>query len=101
MAGPVAWECVELDMPVVLVPDGEACKSLETLEKVWQQLFDLKCDRSSRLVGVGGGSCCDLTGFAAATFGATLRMCSRPRRGSSRGQYPTGEGDGASDLDEA
>ena len=47
---------------------GEEVKSLETVEFIYQKLLDLEADRSTFLVGVGGGVVCDLAGFAASTY---------------------------------
>ncbi|MBS0622069.1 MAG: 3-dehydroquinate synthase [Verrucomicrobia bacterium] len=55
-------------MKPLFVPEGEACKELEVLKTVWDHLFLEEMDRSSTLFALGGGSVCDLAGFAAATY---------------------------------
>ncbi len=56
-------ECI----PIVL-PDGEAYKSWETLNKIFDQLLSHRCERKTPLIALGGGVVGDLTGFAAATY---------------------------------
>ena len=53
---------------VVLIPDGEAHKSWETLNDLLTRLLELKADRSTPLVALGGGVVGDLAGFAAAVY---------------------------------
>ncbi len=48
-----------------VVPAGEGAKTLAELERLWAAL---RLDREGTLVALGGGSACDLTGFAAATY---------------------------------
>ncbi|MEP7207501.1 MAG: 3-dehydroquinate synthase, partial [Casimicrobiaceae bacterium] len=52
----------------ILIPDGETHKSLATLEDVLTRLLELKVDRSTWLVALGGGVVGDLAGFAAAVY---------------------------------
>jgi 3-dehydroquinate synthase len=47
---------------------GEARKRLRTVETVCAALADAKADRTTTLVGVGGGVAGDLFGFVAATY---------------------------------
>jgi 3-dehydroquinate synthase len=51
---------------VVLVPDGEAHKSWPTLEDIMTRLLELRVDRATTLIALGGGVVGDLAGFAAA-----------------------------------
>ena len=53
---------------VILVPDGEAHKSWATLNDVLTRLLELRAERNSLLVALGGGVIGDLTGFAAAIY---------------------------------
>ncbi len=52
----------------IVVPEGEVSKSVNQLEFIWNQLLDLKADRKSTVVALGGGVVGDLAGFAAASF---------------------------------
>ena len=53
---------------VVLIPDGEQHKNWDTLNDVLTRLLELKVDRTTPIVALGGGVVGDLAGFAAAIF---------------------------------
>ncbi len=53
---------------IVLVPSGEAAKSLACAESVYGRLLELKAGRDWTVLGVGGGSVSDLAGFVASTW---------------------------------
>jgi len=59
-----------LDVAVVpiVVPDGEAQKSWETLNRIFDELLSHRSERRTTLVALGGGVIGDLTGFAAAVY---------------------------------
>ncbi len=50
------------------ISDGEAGKSADTLNKVWNWLGAAGFTRSDLIVGLGGGAVTDFAGFAAATW---------------------------------
>ena len=52
----------------IILPDGEAYKSSETLNLIYDALLKHRCERSTTLIALGGGVIGDLTGFAAATY---------------------------------
>jgi 3-dehydroquinate synthase len=56
------------DAPVVLVPDGERHKHLQSVSRIYDALVKQQIDRGAALVGLGGGVLGDVTGFAAATY---------------------------------
>jgi 3-dehydroquinate synthase len=56
------------DASLIVVPDGEEFKNLQTLQTVFDALIEGGFDRYSGLIALGGGVIGDLTGFAAATF---------------------------------
>lgn len=60
--------------PVVLIPSGEKHKNLQTVERIHRDLAGLETDRTSRLVGVGGGVATDVAGFAASTYMRGIRF---------------------------
>jgi 3-dehydroquinate synthase len=64
---------------VIEIGTGEKVKDLETVRFIYERLVELEVDRSSFLLGLGGGIVCDLTGFAASTY----------MRGISFGLVPT------------
>jgi 3-dehydroquinate synthase len=53
---------------IIRLPDGEAHKTLATLETVYDRLLELQADRRTAVVALGGGVVGDLAGFAAATY---------------------------------
>jgi 3-dehydroquinate synthase len=55
-------------LATISLPDGEAHKTLATLETVYERLLALKADRQTAVVALGGGVVGDLAGFAAATY---------------------------------
>ena len=56
----------------LVIPAGEAYKTLETVASLWRGLLEAGLDRKSTVVALGGGVVGDLAGFAAATF---MRGC--------------------------
>lgn len=63
---------------LLTVPAGEASKSVAQAAELWNQLVDLRTDRKSLVVAVGGGVIGDLAGFVAATFGRGLSFIQVP-----------------------
>jgi 3-dehydroquinate synthase len=53
---------------VIVVPDGEAHKDWAALYEIHTRLLELKAERSTMLIALGGGVIGDLAGFAAATY---------------------------------
>ncbi len=58
----------EYQVSTLEVPDGEACKSTETLLRVWEDLQGRGFDRKDTVVALGGGAVSDLSGFVASTY---------------------------------
>jgi 3-dehydroquinate synthase len=52
----------------VILPDGEATKQWESLNRIHDTLLAERCDRTTTVVALGGGVIGDLAGFAAATY---------------------------------
>lgn len=65
-AGFIADQCQ--DSVIITVPQGEASKSMKTLESVLHRMLDFGMDRGDLVVAVGGGVVGDLAGFAAAVY---------------------------------
>jgi len=59
-------KCTELISFVF--PEGEASKTLSTVEQLYERLILSRFDRSDLLIALGGGVVGDLTGYAAATY---------------------------------
>ena len=53
---------------VIEVPEGEPAKTLAVAEHCWDRLLAAGLDRSSTVLGLGGGAVGDLAGFVAATY---------------------------------
>ena len=58
-----SFECRTMEIPA-----GEDCKNMDQLARIWEQMLAFGLGRSDVLISFGGGSICDVGGFAAATF---------------------------------
>jgi 3-dehydroquinate synthase len=58
----------ECEIHKYVIQAGEKSKNLDTIKDIYKFLIDLKLDRDSTLVALGGGVVGDITGLAAATF---------------------------------
>jgi len=54
--------------PVIQIGAGEEIKNLDTVQVIYSRLITLHADRSTFILGIGGGVVCDITGFVASTF---------------------------------
>ena len=61
-------EKVGVGVTPIILPDGEAHKTWESLNLIYDALLAARCDRSTTVVALGGGVIGDLAGFAAATY---------------------------------
>lgn len=52
----------------VVIGEGEESKTLQTVERVYRELMALGADRSTFILGIGGGIVTDVAGFVAATY---------------------------------
>lgn len=57
-----------LQCDVVILPDGEQYKTLQTLNQIFDTLLQQKHHRNTTLFALGGGVIGDMTGFAAACY---------------------------------
>ncbi|MBU2097577.1 MAG: 3-dehydroquinate synthase [Gammaproteobacteria bacterium] len=53
---------------VVVLPDGEHSKTLDTMNLIFNKLLADRHERSTTLIALGGGVTGDITGFAAAVY---------------------------------
>jgi 3-dehydroquinate synthase len=53
---------------VITIGTGEEIKTLDTVQEIYAQLLSFQADRTSFIVGMGGGIVCDIAGFVASTF---------------------------------
>lgn len=56
----------------IIIGTGESNKTLESVSKIFDSLLTMGADRSSLIIGLGGGIVTDITGFAASTY---MRGC--------------------------
>ncbi len=56
------------ECPVIEIGTGEGIKTLDTARDIYAALVDLGAQRSSFILGIGGGIVCDITGFVASTY---------------------------------
>jgi len=59
---------------LIEIGSGERVKNLDTVRDIYSMLTEMEVDRSSFLVGIGGGIVCDITGFVATTYLRGLRF---------------------------
>ena len=60
--------------PVITIGTGEGIKSSDTVDYIFEQLIALEADRSTFIVGIGGGIVCDIAGFVASTYMRGVRF---------------------------
>ncbi len=61
-------ETLQVDCIDIAIPDGEAFKNWETLNRIFDALLAHRCERSTPILALGGGVVGDIAGFAAATY---------------------------------
>ncbi len=62
------------DFPLITIGTGEKNKTLKTLDHIFEQLLKYEADRSTFIIGIGGGIVCDVAGFAASVYMRGLRF---------------------------
>lgn len=72
----LAAQGARVDLEVV--PAGEQAKSVTNAERLWNRLVQLRADRKSVVVAVGGGVVGDLAGFIAASYARGLAFLQVP-----------------------
>lgn len=68
----------DVDVLVIVVPDGEHAKNPQILTSCWEQLGAANLTRSDAIIGLGGGATTDLAGFVASTWLRGIRYISVP-----------------------
>lgn len=63
-----ALEEAKISFRFLIVPAGEATKSLTSFAELMEKLLELKPDRKTTLIALGGGVVGDITGFAASVL---------------------------------
>jgi len=59
---------------IILIGRGEQIKNLSTVSYIYEKFVEYEVDRSTFVLGVGGGLVCDIAGFAASTYLRGLRF---------------------------
>lgn len=62
----------------VYVDAGDECKNLETVSYIVSELLKMGADRNCLLLGIGGGTVTDITGFVAAIYKRGVRYALIP-----------------------
>jgi 3-dehydroquinate synthase len=60
--------------PVITIDTGEKIKTFDTVSYIYDQLIEIEADRSTFIVGIGGGIVCDVAGFVASTYMRGVRF---------------------------
>ncbi len=55
-------------VPIIDIGLTEKTKTLSTVDLIFDKLIEYEADRTSFIVGIGGGIVCDVAGFAASVF---------------------------------
>jgi 3-dehydroquinate synthase len=79
--GKIVIESVEaagITVTTVLVPDGEAAKTLAVAERCWNACVEAGLDRTSTVLALGGGAVGDLAGFVAGTYMRGINLVHLP-----------------------
>lgn len=63
---------------VCIVPDGEAHKTMRTIEQILECAFAHKLDRKSLMIALGGGVISDMVGFASGIYERGIEYISIP-----------------------
>jgi 3-dehydroquinate synthase len=71
-------ESIGQKVKLIVLPDGEAFKTWEVLQKIFDGLLENSADRKTTLVALGGGVVGDMTGFAAACYMRGIKFIQVP-----------------------
>lgn len=74
----LAQLAVDIPIEIIEIEPGESNKNSATCLQLWEVLTDLKADRKSVLLNLGGGVLTDIGGFVAATFKRGIDFISIP-----------------------
>ena len=63
---------------IISIGTGEGIKNLDTVKTLYGKLVELSADRSTFVIGIGGGVVCDICGFVASTYMRGMRFAYVP-----------------------
>lgn len=66
------------DAALLIMPDGEQHKTVETVTGLYSQMVQIGLDRGATVLALGGGVVGDTAGFAAATYMRGVRLVQAP-----------------------
>lgn len=69
---------VRIEAELAVLPSGEGQKSLQVASELYDRLVEIRADRQTLIVAVGGGVIGDLAGFVASTFNRGLPLLMTP-----------------------
>lgn len=69
---------VGLRSKTIIIPAGEAFKTIDTAQALWENFLDAGLERGSTVIALGGGVVGDLTGFAASTYLRGIQWVNAP-----------------------
>jgi len=53
---------------IIEITAGESSKTFDSIRILYEKFLELEVDRSSLIIGIGGGIICDIAGFVATTY---------------------------------
>ena len=59
---------------VIIVNASEESKSFEFIQRIYKKFLEMGVDKSTVIVGIGGGITCDIAGFGSSTFYRGTRL---------------------------
>jgi 3-dehydroquinate synthase len=68
----------DVDLDVLVLPDGERYKSLDSFNQIITRLMEKRFNRTCLLIALGGGVIGDLTGFVAACYQRGVKFIQIP-----------------------
>lgn len=63
---------------LIVVPDGEAYKNLDTVATLYDKMLEVGADRNTTLIALGGGVIGDMAGYVAATYMRGIKLIQIP-----------------------
>lgn len=57
-----------LKAEIIEISSGESQKNIEVCYEIWETLYELKADRNTLIIALGGGVVTDIAGFIASTY---------------------------------
>jgi 3-dehydroquinate synthase len=69
---------LDYQVDTLILPDGEQYKTLEHLNTIFDRLLELRHNRTTTLIALGGGVVGDMTGFAAACYQRGVNFIQMP-----------------------